>query len=50
MEIEGVGRREFLKSAAGGVLGSAGAMAGLSEMAFGLEPGDGRHGRGAEFL
>jgi predicted dehydrogenase len=42
MEIEGVGRRSFLKSAAGGVLGSAGAMAGLSEMAFGLEPGDGR--------
>jgi predicted dehydrogenase len=42
MAIEGVGRRKFLKSAAGGVLGSAGAMAGLSEMAFGLDPRDGR--------
>jgi predicted dehydrogenase len=39
MSREGVGRRAFLKSAA---LGSAGAMTGLSEMAFGLEPGDGR--------
>jgi predicted dehydrogenase len=42
MGIEGVGRRTFLKNAAGGVLGSAGAMAGFSEMAFGLEPSDGR--------
>jgi predicted dehydrogenase len=33
------GRRAFLKSATGGVLGSAGMMAGLSGMAF-AEPGD----------
>jgi predicted dehydrogenase len=42
MSTDSVGRRAFLKSAAGGVLGSAGAMAGFSEMAFGMEPGEGR--------
>ena len=35
MSDEIVGRREFLKSAAGGVLGSAGMLAGLSEVALG---------------
>jgi predicted dehydrogenase len=40
MSAEDVGRRAFLKSAAGGVLGSAGLMAGLSGMAFAAEPGD----------
>ncbi|MCU1322758.1 MAG: oxidoreductase domain protein [Acidobacteriaceae bacterium] len=38
MSNEGVGRRGFLKSAAGGVLGSAGMLAGLSEGAFGMSP------------
>ena len=40
MSDEVVGRREFLKGAAGGVLGSAGMLAGLSEGAFGMTPGD----------
>src|ERR1700733_9022088 len=40
MSAEDVGRRAFLKSAAGGMLGSAGVMAGLSGMAFAAEPGD----------
>ena len=40
MSAEDVGRRAFLKSAAGGVLGSAGMMAGLSGMAFAGGPGD----------
>jgi predicted dehydrogenase len=39
MSAEDVGRRAFLKSAASGVLGSAGVMAGLSGMAF-AQPGD----------
>ena len=38
MGADSVGRRAFLKSAAGGVLGSAGMMAGLPEMAFAGEP------------
>jgi predicted dehydrogenase len=37
---EVVGRRSFLKSAATGVLGSAGLMAGITEGAFGMTPGD----------
>src|ERR1700732_3153443 len=40
MSAEDVGRRAFLKSAASGVLGSAGVMAGLSGMAFAAGPGD----------
>ncbi len=40
MSTEDAGRRAFLKSAAGGVLGSAGMMAGLSGMAFGISPED----------
>src|SRR6202789_4134792 len=40
MSAEDVGRRAFLKSAAGGVLGSAGMMAGLSGRAFAAGPGD----------
>jgi predicted dehydrogenase len=39
MSEETVGRRAFLKWAAGGMLGSAGMLAGLSGAAFGLEPG-----------
>ena len=35
MSDEIVGRREFLKGAAGGVLGSAGMLAGFAEMAHG---------------
>lgn len=42
MSEEAVGRRAFLKGAAGGMLGSAGMFAGFSEAAFGLEPGDPR--------
>jgi len=42
MSDEVVGRRNFLKTAAGGVLGSAGMLAGLSEGAFGMSPGDPR--------
>jgi predicted dehydrogenase len=40
MSAEDVGRRAFLKSAASGVLGSAGVMAGLSGMTFAAGPGD----------
>ena len=42
MSEEGVGRRNFLKGAAGGVLGSAGMLAGLTEGAFGMSPNDPR--------
>lgn len=41
MSDEAVGRRAFLKGAAGGML-SAGMMAGIPGAAFGLEPGDPR--------
>jgi predicted dehydrogenase len=40
MSADNAGRRAFLKSAASGVLGSAGVMAGLSGMAFAAGPGD----------
>jgi predicted dehydrogenase len=40
MSADDAGRRAFLKSAASGVLGSAGVMAGLSGMAFAAGPGD----------
>jgi predicted dehydrogenase len=40
MNEEIVGRRKFLKSAATGVLGSAGLMAGITEGAFGMTPSD----------
>jgi predicted dehydrogenase len=40
MSAEDAGRRAFLKSAASGVLGSAGVMAGLSGMAFAAGPCD----------
>src|SRR6202453_671203 len=39
MSAEDLGRRGFLKSAASGMLGSVGVMAGLSGMAFAAEPG-----------
>ncbi|MEO6983107.1 MAG: Gfo/Idh/MocA family oxidoreductase, partial [Edaphobacter sp.] len=42
MSDEGVGRRTFLKGAAGGMLGSAGMLAGFSGAAFAMEPGDPR--------
>ena len=42
MNDEAVGRRAFLKGAAGGMLGSAGVLSGLSGAAFGMEPGDPR--------
>jgi predicted dehydrogenase len=42
MRDESVGRRAFLKGAAGGMLGSAGVLSGLSGAAFGMEPGDPR--------
>ena len=42
MNDEIVARRSFLKTAASGVLGSAGLLAGLSEGAFGLTPNDPR--------
>lgn len=41
MSDESVGRRAFLKGAAGGML-SAGMLAGLPGAAFGIEPGDSR--------
>jgi predicted dehydrogenase len=42
MSEEGVGRRSFLKGAAGGVISSAGMLVGLTEGAFGMSPGDPR--------
>jgi predicted dehydrogenase len=42
MSEDTVGRRAFLKGAAGGVLGSAGMLTGLSSAALGMEPGDPR--------
>ncbi|WP_158792571.1 Gfo/Idh/MocA family protein [Granulicella sp. L60] len=42
MSEDTIGRRAFLKSAAGGVLGSAGMLTGLSSAALGMEPGDPR--------
>ncbi|WP_213805048.1 Gfo/Idh/MocA family oxidoreductase [Granulicella sp. dw_53] len=42
MSEEIVGRRNFLKTAASGVLGSAGLLAGLPESAFGMAPADPR--------
>jgi predicted dehydrogenase len=42
MSDEIVARRSFLKTAASGVLGSAGLLAGLSEGAFGMSPNDPR--------